>query len=366
MTKVSVIVPVYNTAKYLKKCLGSLEKQTLTDIEIICVNDGSTDNSLDVLNAYAEKDNRIKIINFEKNRGVYIARNQGIKFANGEYVGFVDSDDFVDLDFYEKLYTKAKATSADIVKGAMVCLDEKNQPYYSVNYDINDEIRINKAYFYHSFTSCIFNKLFIQNKKISFPEHICLFEDPYFAIQSALYCNKIIIEDEAHYFYCTRKSSETQKKLSEKSIRDVQSVIKMILRFLNDNTLSEEHMKIVTNFIHEYSLNLCLLTKSMPVIYKLAIENLKYVNENFYPRSTVQSVQCVDESTLLNEYKKYDFLNKKNMNIKVLVSYIKPSFLFKSDILTPIELGCDVEQDVSKLKSSCRFFYGNLLGVEKL
>lgn len=113
MPKVSVIIPVYNTEKYLRKCLDSVCNQTLSDIEIICVNDCSPDNSLEILNEYAQKDNRIKVINFEENKGVSIARNTGIDSATGEFIGFVDADDFVDLDFYEKLYNKATETGAD-------------------------------------------------------------------------------------------------------------------------------------------------------------------------------------------------------------------------------------------------------------
>ena len=106
--KVSVIIPVYNTEKYLEKCLYSVCNQTLSDIEIICINDCSTDNSREILNKYAADDERIKIINFEENKGAAAARNAGIDAATGEYIGFVDSDDYPDLDFYEKLYNKAE------------------------------------------------------------------------------------------------------------------------------------------------------------------------------------------------------------------------------------------------------------------
>lgn len=117
MSKVSVIIPVYNTEKFLRKCLDSVCNQTLQDIEIICINDCSTDGSLEILREYAGKDNRIKLIELFENGGAAKARNIGIDIAHGEYIGFVDSDDFVDLDFYEKLYNKAVETGADAVKG---------------------------------------------------------------------------------------------------------------------------------------------------------------------------------------------------------------------------------------------------------
>ena len=102
MIKVSVIIPVYNVDKYLEECLQSVCSQTLKDIEIICINDGSTDKSGQILKDFAKKDKRIILIE-QENRGVSIARNNGLKAARGEYIGFVDSDDCIDPDFYEKL-----------------------------------------------------------------------------------------------------------------------------------------------------------------------------------------------------------------------------------------------------------------------
>ena len=119
MIKVSVIVPVFNTEKYLEKCLNSLINQTLQDIEIICINDGSTDKSADIIKKFANKDSRFKLINHEPNKQG-AARNTGMKIAKGEYIGFVDSDDWVDLEYYEKLYNAAKRHNFDIALGTNV------------------------------------------------------------------------------------------------------------------------------------------------------------------------------------------------------------------------------------------------------
>ena len=112
--RVSIIVPVYNVEKYLAQCLDSLFVQTLTDIEIIAVNDGSTDSSPEILGNYAVKDNRLKIIN-KSNGGLGDARNTGLAAAKGEYIGFVDSDDWIDRDMYEVMYAIAQKANADIV-----------------------------------------------------------------------------------------------------------------------------------------------------------------------------------------------------------------------------------------------------------
>jgi len=103
MAKISVIVPNYNNECYLERCLNSLERQTIKDIEFILVDDASTDKSVEIMEEYHNKDQRFKIISLSKNEGVSVARNKGVTASSGEYIGFVDSDDFLDYDYYEKL-----------------------------------------------------------------------------------------------------------------------------------------------------------------------------------------------------------------------------------------------------------------------
>ena len=126
MIKISVIVPVYNTEKYLPKCLDSLVNQTLKDIEIIIVNDGSPDNSQKIIDDYVKKYKNIKAFE-KKNGGLSDARNYGIKKASGEYIAFLDSDDYVTVDMYEKMYKKAISQHFDMV----VC---------DLNYVYNDKV----------------------------------------------------------------------------------------------------------------------------------------------------------------------------------------------------------------------------------
>ncbi|MBP5352855.1 MAG: glycosyltransferase [Alphaproteobacteria bacterium] len=115
MPKVSVIIPVYNVEKYLSQCLDSVLKQTLTDIEFICVNDGSADQSAEILNAYAAKDKRIKVIN-QPNGGYGKAINAGLDAATGEYIGILESDDWADENMYADLYKIAAENNLDVVK----------------------------------------------------------------------------------------------------------------------------------------------------------------------------------------------------------------------------------------------------------
>lgn len=113
--KVSIIIPIYNAENYLEKSIDSILNQTLKDIEIICINDCSTDNSLAILRKYAKIDNRIKIIEQKENKGAYVARNKGLELANGEYIGFVDADDYIEKETYEISYNTAKQKNSDIV-----------------------------------------------------------------------------------------------------------------------------------------------------------------------------------------------------------------------------------------------------------
>ena len=114
MAKVSVIIPVYNVEPYLKQCMDSVVGQTLKDIEIICVDDGSTDGSLDILKEYATEDSRIQIIE-QKNAGAGAARNNGMRHATGKYLSFLDSDDFFEPRMLEKAYDLAEKDQADFV-----------------------------------------------------------------------------------------------------------------------------------------------------------------------------------------------------------------------------------------------------------
>lgn len=115
MAKVSIIVPTYNVEMYLEECMESIQRQTLKDIEVICVNDGSTDNSLQILQKYAKDDDRIVIIDKE-NGGYGIGMNVGLERATGEYIGIVEPDDYVKLDMYEDLYKVASEHDLDFVK----------------------------------------------------------------------------------------------------------------------------------------------------------------------------------------------------------------------------------------------------------
>ena len=209
MCKISVIVPVYNVAPYLPKCLDSICNQTLKDIEIICVNDCSTDNSLEILKEYAQNDTRIKLIDFKENKGVSAARNAGIKTAQGEYIGFVDSDDWIDLNFYEKLYEYAIRTHCDVAKSEMIIVSTNCNISKLPTYR-NNMIKQNRLNFYYEFYTAIYNKKFLINNNIYFPEDVLTFEDPVFSIQVILSDPKLELISGTNYYLLERNNSKTK------------------------------------------------------------------------------------------------------------------------------------------------------------
>ncbi len=124
MCKVSILVPVYNVEKYLRQCMDSLVNQTLKDIEIICIDDGSTDSSPVILDEYAEKDVRVRVIH-KSNAGYGHSMNIGLRMARGEFIGIVESDDFADLEMFERLYIIAVEKNVEFVRSNFWIYSEK-------------------------------------------------------------------------------------------------------------------------------------------------------------------------------------------------------------------------------------------------
>ena len=246
--KVSIIIPVYNTEKYLRKCLDSVCNQTLQDIEIICVNDCSTDDSLEILKEYASNDNRIKIINFTENKGVAVARNTAIEQAKGEYIGFVDSDDYVDLDFYEKLYERALKNKADIVVGNYyMYFDNQNT---ICGKDFLAQIQKNKVWFNGLFVLAIYSKKLVQANHIKFTENFRYGEDRIFPILAVYHSSEVETMQDIFYHIQKRNDSSSAAYFNDtRKINDFIKSSKEILIQFNSLDYSEDDYLI---FFCEY------------------------------------------------------------------------------------------------------------------
>lgn len=209
MAKISVIVPVYNVEKYLTECIESICSQSLEDLEIICVNDGSTDNSLDILNDFAKQDKRIIVIN-KANSGYGHTMNMGLNAATGEYIGIIESDDFADKNMFEDLYKLAKDNDADIAKG-----DWFN--YWSKNKFARKNNRISSAKAFQltnskkdksllrinpSVWSAVYKREFLNKYNIRFLETPgASYQDLAFSFKVFALAERVILTDKAYLYY---------------------------------------------------------------------------------------------------------------------------------------------------------------------
>ena len=216
---ISVIVPIYNAENYLPACLDSLISQTYSPIEIILVNDGSTDSSLDICNSYAEKCESIKILDLE-NSGAPAARNEGLKAATGDYIGFADADDVLDPDMYEYMITEAEKHSADIAQCA-IYFDTQTDScilYSPKKNEVCDKLSASSA-FYKNLSPAVWCKIYAREilDGIFFQPYV-IGEDMRFNLDALSASRRAVILTEPKYHYIQRESSICCSAPSEKKL----------------------------------------------------------------------------------------------------------------------------------------------------
>lgn len=250
MPSVSVIVPVFNAEAFLEKCLASLACQTLNDLEIIFIDDHSSDGSLNILRKWSAQDDRIKVHSFPGNRGPSAARNAGLDAAAGEYIGFVDSDDFVDPGFFEKLYKAATAGKADVAKGTLMNHDpRKGTSYLKEIFNLNHRIRQHKAWFFMTYTSAIYRTEMLRRHGIRFNEDLRFFEDPHFSIMAAFHYDTVAIVDDAVYHYTDNPSSMTHRDQTTRPVLDLIRGTDDLLDRMDSMQVDDKHYSIVFAFL---------------------------------------------------------------------------------------------------------------------
>lgn len=218
MDLISIVVPIYNVEKYLPKCLDSILTQTMQNIEVILVNDGSPDNSLLICRHYAEKDRRIKIID-KINEGVAAARNVGLEAADGNYIGFVDPDDWIEPKMYENMYNKLSKSEYEVclcnyykddrlgstpklLKVKKDCLNKQEVIDEIVANMIGiDDIMPKYTYIMGSVWRCLYKKHFIDEHDLRFKKGISIMEDLVFTVQVLLRCKGVCIDYNVWYHY---------------------------------------------------------------------------------------------------------------------------------------------------------------------
>lgn len=275
-SRISVIIPIYNTEKYLKRCLNSVINQTYKNIEIILINDGSTDHSKEICETLTRQDKRIKMIN-KTNSGVSNTRNTGIKNSRGEYLFFVDSDDYIEKDCLEKMINKLEKEKSDIcICGYYI---EKNKLKEKIHISNNKNLQFKKLIFDldSNILGYPWGKLVKKNNiKVEFNNNISIKEDLVFWLENSESIKKISIIDEPLYNYILNNSSLlNSKKIDEKKI----SVLKANDFIINYDIPEYIKYKEINEFLANY-----LLFKAIGTREIIDVMELEYGEkfENYY------------------------------------------------------------------------------------
>lgn len=248
--KLSIIIPVYNAAQFLDKCIQSILHQSLKDFELILVNDGSKDNSLEICQKYVTQDERIKLFD-QENSGQSKARNVGIENTSGEYITFVDSDDWLDTDFYEKLVNACDKYNAEI-SCASILRVRKHSKKYRIKYTKEEvfEKPQEKIDVAHVPDMCyvwnkVYKKEFLDRINLKFIEGM-FFEDVDFVTRAVYFSNKLVTVPNIFYHYWTNQNSTVKTmKISDKKRADSLKSKEMVLKFFKEHNLKSKSRNLI-------------------------------------------------------------------------------------------------------------------------
>ena len=314
---VSIIIPVYNVEKYLEECLENAVKQTFNAIEIIAVNDGSTDSSLKILERYAQQYDNIQIIN-QENRGQSSARNTGLNHAKGKYVYFLDSDDYIDLNMIEECFDLAEKQNLDIINfDAQVFYENGFETDFKPNYNRSDILEstvyegdekykytISKNAYKASVCLSFYSREFLKKSDLNFYEGI-KHEDELFSAKSFLLANRVMYYPKSYFHRRVRKGSTMTQAKSLKNIEGYLTVANELFNLL-ENIDNQETKNILNEQIFTFYGSCIGLSVSVFDDQKELINQIKQIRKN-----------------ILNNY------SLKEVNKKLLIKLIFPNYYIK-------------------------------------
>jgi glycosyltransferase involved in cell wall biosynthesis len=270
---ITVIVLIYNTERYLNRCLDSIISQTYTNLEIICIDDGSTDNSGKICDEYAMQHKIIKVIH-KKNEGVAIARNIGLQVASGEYINFVDSDDWIEAQTYKCAIDIMLKFQPDFIKWSFYEVNKKNKkipisiPFYSSGHleglkkkelicdIISGKMKTN------SLCDALFKKTIINNYHIRIPRQTTQGEDLYLLISYLLHCKTIYLLSENYFYNYSQNFSSLSKKYSNKYLSEILILIENMSNLVKDDVMFDKALSIRTPILIFYTILLIVKSKT--------------------------------------------------------------------------------------------------------
>lgn len=321
--KISIIVPVYNTEQYLRECLDSVLSQTLQEIEVICINDGSPDNSIGILREYEAKDYRVTVID-KKNEGVAKARNDGMALAKGEFIAFMDSDDYYPSgEVLEKLYNNAVSNCVKASGGSCLVLKhgevtQQESVEFGYDFSATGKLTYSEYQYDYGYTRFIFNRKAVTENNVTFPP-LGRFQDPPFMVRAMDSCKDIYIDSFPSYVY---RLTPAGYKISPAKTLDFLSGLILNLDFSRDKGYHLLHYltykRLETEGTYMVTSNLCndkaseLLSMVTQVIKHIDAD---WLRENGYDITDPIKLDLFDH--MLEVYKKYDKI--RNCGVSKLV-----------------------------------------------
>lgn len=323
MVKVSVVVPVYNVEDYLDDCLNSIINQTLTDIEIICIDDGSTDNSLDILKEYSKDDDRIQVLH-QENRGHAAATNRGIMLATGEYLFLMDSDDIIEFNALELTYNKAKKTDVDFVIFKAINYEHTEKKYYETELYSMDELYgrvqdnifnyddVSDLIFKMSVTpwSKLYNRKFIRDNNIIFPEGL-IFDDNVFFWEVLFNAKRIVFLNE--FLFIRRFYSTSSTNNGDLRFLDSLEINKLVWESFRKYDHFNEHKKELYN-------------SKVRSAYNRFIKIKDEYKETFFQEMKKSFLKILENEELFNDFLSNLEEKNKQLFIQVLSTENKDDF----------------------------------------
>lgn len=324
MIKVSVIVPVYNEESFISQCIETIINQTLKEIEIIFVDNGSTDRTIDIINNYKKSDNRIKLFSCGK-RGGGAARNVGLEAATGEYLSFLDADDFFEKDMLEKSYKKSLRTKADITIFKVHFYHQATGAVTDEEAGLISEFLPEKEVFsykdmpsriFNTFHNWAWNKLFrrefIINNRIKFQE-LCRTNDLLFTNKALMLAKRITVIKDRLIFYRVRVSGNCQSS-NEESPFDFYEAFKALKEFLISNNLFEE---VKLSFIN-HALDGCIVNLNTLEFGKMHEKCFNKLKKEIFDSLDIQEKYLFDYIQEKQIFKQYKCIKENNYKEYVL------------------------------------------------
>ena len=308
MCKISVIVPVYNAEKYLSRCIDSILNQTYKDFELILINDGSKDKSIDILRKYENIDNRIKVI-YNSNNGVSKTRNIGVRLAQGEYIQFIDSDDFIDENMFEYNINTIEQENADIVmtgfyldieskKGIDTVLQTFEKSISIGSKDIAKNLinRLNGTYI-NSPVNKLYKKSIIVDNNILMNENIDLGEDLIFNLEYMKYCQSVVFGNKCYYHYCMKAEDNLTARFRKDKLDIMKILYDKCKEFLVYSNTEKDFLKELNSIFIKW-MYYCFIDLNNNECNYTFLQKYNYVKTNIIKYKNI-TTNSIDISFLL-------------------------------------------------------------------